>query len=278
MATVAGLKGFSVPGEVTDLNYMVIGSGRVGIELELENIHTQMRVAGWECTIDNSLRNGGLEYVLRGAQGGNQLYTSILALEDALSTLPFDANLRCSTHIHLDVRTLQISQLKKLLLAYLTFEGLFFASSGDYRKSNNFCPAFSFAQFKLKQLARIWTQDEETFLNQMCDWGSSDGRTNDKYSSLNLVPVHTQGSVEFRGSEPKPSAGQMLRLANRMLGLYDLVVQTPLEVSDAEFISNLSSGEIPEQVLMTLPREVPFNSRELIEEGSILAYDVISGI
>lgn len=254
---------------------MIIGNGRVGVELELENLRGVRQPDGWNVTIDGSLRNNGYEFVLDGAQGGTQLYESIAALENELFGKNFHANLRCSTHVHLDVRELTIVQLKKLLLAYVIFEDLFFELSGSFRKSNNFCPSFTFAQEKLKQWNSIWEDDTPRFLDLMCN--HRERRTDDKYSSLNVVPVHHLGSIEFRGSEPKPSAGQMIRLVNRMLGLYHIVVNAPDELSYLEFIQYITAGGIPLELSVTLPLEISgLDIDESIRKGVILAYDVIT--
>lgn len=277
MRQIARLLSMEAPSsEVTALHPLIIGKGRVGIELELENIMvlpSNSRVDGWQVTRDGSLRNNGVEYILRGAQGGSELYHSIINLENELSGHNFDPSLRCSTHIHLDVRLMTVVQFKKLLLAYIMYEPLFFALSGDYRKTSNFCPCFAFAQNKLKQLANIWSDDSRDFLYQMSE--CSERRTNDKYSSLNLVPVVHQGSIEFRGSEPKPSAGQMIRLANRMLGLYDLVMESDESLNYVEFVEFLKSMELPEQLDNTLPMTSDVDVETLVEEGYVLAMDVL---
>lgn len=276
MSNIASIIGLSTSRiRPVQIHPMIVGTGRVGVELELENLTNVSAPSGWDVTIDGSLRNNGYEFVLRGAQGGTELFNSITSLEQELFDKNFHANLRCSTHVHLDVRELTIVQLKKLLLAYIVFEDLFFELSGSFRKSNNFCPSFAFAQEKIKLWNSLWSDDTPRFLDLMCN--HRDRRTDDKYSSLNVVPVHHLGSIEFRGSEPKPSAGQMIRLVNRMLGLYQMVIDSPQDLSYADFIQYLVRDGLPIELQLTLPFEIGgIDVDASIQKGVVLAYDVIT--
>lgn len=275
MTTVARLIGHENPVAVTNTHPLVVGRGRVGLELELENMHNAIRdqVRGWTVTTDGSLRNGGVEYVLRGAQGGQQLFQSILALEESLIPYQCDANLRCSTHVHLDVRDLTVPQMKRLLLAYMVFERAIFELSGHHRMTNNFCPSFGFAQQQIRKIANVWELDGTEFLGGIVD--GRDRQSADKYAALNLVPIFTQGSVEFRGAEAKPSAGKLLRLANRILSLYDLAVNSDPNLTDREFINSLANLDVQQALMGTLPRFSTVTD-EMIDEGRMLAFDMIS--
>ncbi|WXX18465.1 hypothetical protein TacPo2_10 [Pantoea bacteriophage TacPo2] len=273
MATIAQIIGHNSGEDVVDTHPLIVGRGRVGLELELENMPNARQAHGWTVTGDGSLRNSGVEYVLRGAQGGMELFGSILSLEDALVSHQCDANLRCSTHVHLDVRRLTVPRLKRLLLAYTVYERLIFELSGVHRMTNNFCPAYGFAQQQIRRLALAWNHDGERFLTRIVE--GRDRQSSDKYSALNLVPIFTQGSIEFRGAEAKASAGKMLRLANRILSLYDIAVNTDLRMSDAEFINSLANIDVQQAMLGTLPRDFEIN-QEFIDEGRVLAFDIIS--
>lgn len=275
MTTLARLLGHEAAAPVTENHPLVVGRGRVGLELELENMPNAIhdRVRGWSVTHDGSLRNSGVEYVLRGAQGGQELFQSILALEETLLPYHCDANLRCSTHVHLDVRALTVFQLKRLLLAYMVFERAIFELSGSHRMTNNFCPAFGFAQQQIRTIANVWNQEGADFVGGIV--AGRDRQSSDKYAALNLVPIFTQGSVEFRGAEAKPSAGKMLRLANRILSLHDLAVNADENQTDAEFINSLANLDLQIALLGTLPRFSTV-TEEMIDEGRMLAFDMIS--
>lgn len=273
MANIARIVGHNSGEDVTATHPLVVGIGRVGIELELENMPNATAARGWNVTGDGSLRNNGVEYVMRGAQGGAELFQSIMALDEALSEHQCDANLRCSTHVHLDVRRLTVPQYKRLLLAYTVYERLIFELSGAHRMTNNFCPSFTFAQQQIRRLALCWHNTDEQFIGRMVE--GRDRQSSDKYSALNLVPVFTQGSVEFRGSEAKPSAGKMLRLANRILSLYELARNSDPNQSDADFINSLTNLEVQNAMLGTLPRNFEVQT-DFVEEGRILAFDIIT--
>jgi hypothetical protein len=196
----------------------VVGTHRVGVEIELENVRSAMpRSLLWQDKDDGSLRNSGHEYVFRQPLGGRDLLTALQEVDTYLHDKNADASWRCSTHVHLDVRDMTATQIKFLLIAYTIYERLIFRCSGWHRFKNNFCPSFSFAQGQVMCLSKNWELNGSDFLRTMANsW--------QKYSCLNLIPMKTQGSVEFRMSEAKKSKGLLLRLCNRLLALKELAI------------------------------------------------------
>ncbi|MGL5013609.1 MAG: amidoligase family protein, partial [Bacteroidales bacterium] len=197
---------------------MVVGTGRVGIEIELEGVRDSrgFRSPYWTVKGDGSLRNNGLEFVFSGPFGGVDLHNATLVLDSFLFDKNPDGSRRCSTHVHVDVREMTVPQLRRYALGYLVYEKFLFRMSGIHRYNNNFCPAIGFAQHQLEVLGQAFRHinDNDCVNHIVGNW--------DKYSAMNFLPIAQFGSVEFRISEAKWRKGLLIRLCNRFLSLKEL--------------------------------------------------------
>ena len=247
---------------------LIVGTNLAGIEIELEDIHFEREpsFSYWEAKPDGSLRNSGMEFVCSSPWGGRDLYSASLEIDSFLFRHNPDSSWRCSTHVHIDVRDLTVPQLKRMILAYIVYERVLFRCSGWHRYKNNFCVALGFAQEQLATLSENWHHNDENFTNRVI-------RSWDKYTSLNLLPLSSFGSVEFRISEAKWRKGSIIRLTNRFLSLKELAVS--FEGSDSDFIEYLVSIPVHSAIRKGLPKVVP-NFEEDVEVGYKLAYEVIS--
>lgn len=270
MSTIAQHLGLRADIQRVAEHPLVVGTGRVGVEIELENARP-LRLTYWNSIRDGSLRNNGQEYVMRQPLGGVDLFEAAIEIDSALHNIHPDASWRCSTHVHVDVRDMTVPQFKKFLLLYILFEGVIFECSGIHRYQNNFCPAYGFAQDMIVRLSRVWDHDDESFLSGINTGRRSGSR--DKYSSLNLLPIFTQGSAEFRGSEPKYTKGKLLRLCNRLLSLKKLAMD--FEGTDQELITYCSSVHPSKILIKSMPKKFEPDP-ELLQKGVKMAEDVIN--
>lgn len=159
-----------------------------GIEVEVENVQG-IRVLYnhqpyWEITADNSLRNHGAEFVSCPLKA-TQLEAAIHQLNTSLSGYKYDFSPRTSVHVHMNVRDLTMDQITALLLLYTTVENLLFRWVGKERDKNVFC-------IKLTE-----TDYVKSFLGLSNDPQSTVHYWN-KYTALNLHPIESKGTVEFR--------------------------------------------------------------------------------
>jgi hypothetical protein len=218
-------------------------TAKFGIELELEGATKFPNVAGWQAIADGSLRNG-IEYVFDGPQGGVQAMKTIAAMQASLKKYPPAPTFRCSTHIHLDVRDMTIAGLKRLVIAYCSFEDVMFDHCDPYRRYSNFCIPYFINDRYLNKV-------QSTIFNNAYTPGQvlRALREFPKYSSLNLQPVQHFGSVEFRGSHAITSGDDMLALAQRMLFLKKVAVEST-DKTDLEFLNRLNKLK-PSEVFLS---------------------------
>lgn len=161
----------------------------IGIEVEVENvlhIDPNIPLGFWEIAEDGSLRNNGREFKtvalpMRYAQH------ALTQLSNGLNA-SVDFSVRTSVHVHQDVRGMTLNQLICLLLTYTTVESLLFKFAGNNRRNSIYCvplretdlmDRWSSHQVMVKQLRQI-----------NANWH--------KYSALNLLPIATFGTVEYR--------------------------------------------------------------------------------
>jgi len=156
-----------------------------GIELEIENWPenwADSSAVGFTFTEDGSLRNNGTEAV---SHPNNT--RGLLAVTEQLwkkFNIQSDKNFsdRTSIHVHANVFDFTGAQFKAITLLYQVFEELLFAYVGDDRANNIFCVP--------------WYEAGVTAFNHQLMVKSPRGWN--KYTALNLAPVASQGSIEFR--------------------------------------------------------------------------------
>jgi len=153
-----------------------------GCEYEIEDlISIPSRIPNIIIETDGSLRNGGKEFISSPLNLENTLETfSTLHSNISYGSKAFSD--RTSIHVHVNCMNLELYQVRNIVLLYALFEECFFRMVEPTRRDNIHCVALT-----------------ETFLpaiyrapihSMVCKWH--------KYTALNLKPLVTQGTIEFR--------------------------------------------------------------------------------
>jgi Putative amidoligase enzyme len=156
----------------------------VGIEVEIENYQLikQPNTNIWFAKGDGSLRNNGIEYVSTPIQAK----WAPAALDNLLSAA-LDKSCcfspRTSIHVHLDMQKVESHQVIDIVLLYTMLEGLFYKFTGRGRIKNIYCVPI----FDTGLLAGSANRNLAAMIEQ---WS--------KYTGLNLIPLKTFGTLEFR--------------------------------------------------------------------------------
>lgn len=158
-----------------------------GIELEIEGWpehYEESSSTGFRFTHDGSLRGQSVEAI-----GYPNSIQGIIATTKELWTKygvdKKNFSERTSIHIHANVLNFTEDQIRSLMLTYATLEDLLFDFIGQDRQKNIFCVPWSEAGIGVGRLKDIF--------NTPRAW--------QKYTALNLCPIRTQGTVEFRHME-----------------------------------------------------------------------------
>lgn len=159
-----------------------------GVELEIESVN---RSIGWkgfradeiEMKDDNSLRNYGKEFITRP----ENLKTTLEFFKNVHDTVGFlkpeeKFSERTSIHVHVNCQNLEGEQVRQAVLLYALFEEVFFKMVEPSRRDNIHCVPLT-----------------DTYLPSYfrSSIGTLVGRWS-KYTALNLLPLKTLGTMEFR--------------------------------------------------------------------------------
>jgi hypothetical protein len=159
-----------------------------GCEFEIEDVINKYDVDKvFIVETDHSLRNNGWEFKTLP-----NTYNSTLELFKRLHTTlklgkePFSD--RTSIHVHVNVRELQLAEVRQLILTYALLEPLFFEFVGQTRKNSIFCVPLNYTY--------IPSLYHKSSIEMHKKWH--------KYTAFNIVPMGpfgdnvALGTVEFR--------------------------------------------------------------------------------
>jgi hypothetical protein len=158
----------------------------IGIEVEVENVprfNEDLNNFGWQLHDDSSLRNSGREFVSFPLRG-QQIPLALELLFKHVFRPGYEFSKRTSVHIHMNVRNLTPTQITAIVCLFTVFEKVLYRFVGHDRDKNIFCVPL-----------------QQTLISNALLDAMSNGFKNHrwyKYSGLNLLPVYTQGSIEFR--------------------------------------------------------------------------------
>lgn len=200
-------------------NLLVIPDCCVGVEIEVEGEGAVRQARGnnyWKVIRDGSLRNHGLEVVLREPTLGQALIDSLDELQEIINDAYADYSHRTSVHVHLDIRDMTVEQLFNMLFYYFYCEKAIFNYVGQGREENNYCIPWWKTEELKTSLYRIYSamkeEDSETIRHIIND-------NMNKYSALNLKVINQFGSVEFRHHYGTHDKNRLLEWINIILSL-----------------------------------------------------------
>ncbi len=175
--------GLRPPAAITKIIEQHAGEVIVGCELEIEKFNSNGEVGfpGMDFTTDGSLRNNGIEAVTR-PNTVKGLLVIIKKFWEKFNITADNFSDRTSIHVHANVLHFSEQQIKSLVLIYSLLEDIMFDIVGEERRDNIFCCPWTQAGLHLGNYHRVWSQ--------AAHW--------QKYTALNLKPISTQGTVEFR--------------------------------------------------------------------------------
>jgi len=166
-----------------------------GLEIEAElDLPLDYVNENWGVKADGSLRGEGVELVLHGARKRHWFRNELPLVWQKLATYGIHDTMRAATHIHLNVIGMDRNQLVNLLTLYYLVEDIVIDTVCGKSKANNpFCQRLSDSTHIIELLRRVsqcegWRGILNPTIN-IDQW---------KYCALNLAPINTFGSIEFR--------------------------------------------------------------------------------
>lgn len=186
-----------------------------GIEVEVEGVHDPVNTCDyWNTVADGSLRNGGIEFVSHPLRG-DQLEGALTSLKHSLPpTHKFSK--RTSVHIHMNIRDLTVDEIVTLTTLYIALEKLLFRWVGHNRENNPFC--IPIAETDYPRYLHTFIQNPGNIREY---WN--------KYSALNLVPILTKGTIEFRHMHGTIDVTRLLIWISMLSALKDMAKKHTLK-------------------------------------------------
>lgn len=168
--------------------------GDVGIEIEIEGRGLdEIGVKGWHTHREDSLRNGGVEFVTRGPVALGDVFKLVFNLNDSIAKSRARHNLKShlgSTHIHVNMLGESLDTVLGTAILWTCVEPIVMRLCGPMRDGNLFClPSYD-------------AGDTQEFVDHLCKYIDTEGRagrwTHGKYSALNFGRLFDFGTLEFR--------------------------------------------------------------------------------
>lgn len=184
--------------------------GDVGIEIECEGATVavdEQLSKYWKSVPDHSLRQGGIEYVLKHPVRIDHLKEAFNEFSDLTRPAKFVHSLRCSTHIHLNVSELNLKEVYAVLSFFWLVENTLVSANGKERTGNLFC-------LRIKDA-------EELFFSVIRDIKAGDYLARligdeHRYSAFNLGALGKYGSLEARFLKPMPDTNEIQMWATEL--------------------------------------------------------------
>jgi len=207
-----------------------------GIECEIESILDNNLTRDWESKADGSLRNSGVEYVSkplsleRAIEAFTNLHEGCLEIRNPEEKF----SQRTSIHVHVNCKNLESEHVRNTVLLYALFEELFFLQVDPSRRENIHCVALNDTHlpgryaFPLQDMFSIWS----------------------KYTALNLKPLSTLGTIEFRHSDGHDDVRRFRDWLTCIERLFAVAKATPLSPNtvDKESVQKMADevfGHLP---------------------------------
>jgi hypothetical protein len=185
----------------------------VGIEIEVEEVTQNLNLNQelWHTTDDGSLRNHGVELVSTPVFG-EDIIAALTEAERELVRVNARITSRCGLHIHIDVSGLTTDQLVSMTCALALAEKTLYRYVGVERRDCVFClPLSDTAQLLPFYNAIKYGHDRHTIVGAI--------KKTQKYSGFNILPILTQGSIEFRHHTGTFSTEAIISWINIVMGI-----------------------------------------------------------
>lgn len=190
--------------------------GEFGIEIEVEGgPFPEGSPTNWQRVEDHSLRNGGVEYVIRNPLREDNVRGALETLRDFLGDTPLSFTYRTSVHVHVNVQDLTIKQWVNFLVAFTILEEALVDVVGPKRAGNKFCLRAVDADETLRQV-----RDNLRSGNITAGLGGDL-----KYASMNIVATLTHGTLEFRAMEGNLDVDRITQWVNVLSRIKDYARQ-----------------------------------------------------
>lgn len=191
--------------------------GLFGVELETEtlNPYDYPKMKYWNTVQDGSLRNFGVEYVLKSPMDLDQIGLAFNEFDSLkFNFLPDSPS--TSSHVHINVLNETPLTVANFLVVYTLVENILIHLSGEDRRSNLFCMPIKDAQRSFDNMKRF-LKGLSTKNGQGLVFNSRDV----KYAALNLASFTRLGSLEVRSFRGVTKSSDIIEFLSTLQTILD---------------------------------------------------------
>lgn len=171
-------------------------TGDFGIEIETETLepYDYPSMKFWKCDRDGSLRDFGVEYILKAPLAAPDLEVALEEFSAADKLHVFrKGSISTSVHVHVNFLNDTFLNVANFLTTWSLVENLLIRYSGPDRLSNLFC----FPLCDAEGTVEAWCNMLQT-LGRKGFGKAAPNNDRVKYSALNIAPLFTLGTLEAR--------------------------------------------------------------------------------
>lgn len=205
-------------------------SGRIGVEIETETLkaYDYPRLNYWNLDRDNSLRDFGVEYILKSPMDLVELERALSEFDSCNKKYKFkDSSISTSVHIHLNFLNETFLTLANFFTTYAILENLFIRYSGPDRLSNLFCLPICDAEGVATSIRQMLMA-----INKKSWKNISNHPDRVKYGAINTAPLTRIGTIEVRSFRGETDTQIIKTWARILIKLVDWCRQdiTPVDI------------------------------------------------
>jgi len=181
----------------------------------------------WTPIKDGSLRGQWATEFISGASigkikiplRGEQVIRALKEIDQFFQAMTFLSkppkySSRTSVHVHMDVTELTNEELYRVVLLTAIFEKLLYKFAGEGRWESNYCVPMALNSVGINQLFQIKATSFDSGLRSLIR-----NEELQKYEGLNLRPILTQGTIEYRQLEGTADMTRVLDWINIILAI-----------------------------------------------------------
>lgn len=272
---------------------LMVSNSKVGVEIEIQTNSgaESFRDTAWSAVPEGSIR--GFEIVLSRPLSGALLVEALDDAEEKINTLRGDNKFSemTSTHVHIDIRDMEVDQLLNFLTLSIMFENVLYSYVAEHRSKNHFCLRTNDCTDVLERLDKLVKAKVAGNLTHRT-FSELFSVESVKYAGINLSSIARYGSLEFRMHHGTGTANEIIRWVNILLSLKEYAMgegRTPTNILDTKkelgissifssalgsYSGILSYEEVEEDILNGIRNAQDFVSVLLVPQGRSVMTDI----
>lgn len=249
--------------------------GDIGLEIETETklAYDVPELFFWNTVVDNSLRDFGMEYVLKQPVKFSLLRDALEEFEAKTNKIDFiQDSFSTSVHVHLNILNENLVTIGSFLTAYTLVENLLVKHSGDNRLSNLFCLPIKDAEDTYRNMVNIVQGfSSKNFRSAVIAENAA------KYGALNLAALAKYGSLEIRSFRGVTNPEVIYQWTATLYGILEYArkinprkIMEDYQTSDMKVIEKILGEDNP---ILKID-----NAKELVEQNVYFAARVAAAV